>query len=116
MPLAGCYIFEQYKKTRYILRESDSITIPDFPVVWVQEDHPYKGRQYVVFTDYWGRQSNLSGRLFTHILTFGKNSIGLTFSHKHPQKGYGEYCNFKVLVEMSADKKTLTVQFFQQSA
>jgi hypothetical protein len=107
------YSFEKYGKTRFILRESNGVAIPDFPAVWVQEDHPHKGMRYVVFTDYWGRQSNLSGRLFTHTLSFGEKSIGLTFAHEHPGKGCGEYFNFEVLVQMSPDEKTLTVQFFR---
>jgi len=108
------YVFQKYSKTRYILRESDGIPIPDFLAVWVKEDHPQKGNQYVIFKDYWGRQCDLSGCLFTHTLSFGENSIGLTFAHDHPQKGYGEYSCFEVLVDMSTDGKKLTVQFFQQ--
>jgi hypothetical protein len=108
------YLFEKYSNTRYILRKHTGTDIADFPAVWVQEGHPNKGEKHVVFTDYWGRQSDLSGRLFTHILSFRKKSICLNFANHSPRKGYGEYCNLEVLVQFSDDMKHMTIQFIKK--
>jgi hypothetical protein len=108
------YVFKYHSVTRYLLMEHIGESIPRFPATWTQGE--LAGKQYIGFRETCDRRPgwrncSVHGGM-TLELEHSRMVTALKFSERQPDKAYGDYCGDAVMVEIPADKSSITLYFY----
>lgn len=110
----GIYYFIRVPecRTRYKQIQHKGITISEFPAVYKRGKN--KGEKYIVFrkTSYY---YSFGTQRFTHAIELAGNKIvtRLRFIPEYPQRTYGAFKGYSLLINFSENFDRLTILFFK---
>jgi len=98
--------------SRYKQAKHNGKTIPGFPSVYKKGKN--KGERYIVFRKTAYYHSRPAHR-FSHVIELAgsKRVTGLIFMPEYPQKTYGTFKEYALLIDFSENFERLTIWFFK---